>query len=118
MLDPALLRGGRLSRTITVPLPEIGDRRRLLGVFTARMPLHDVDLDRLAGQTAGYSGADLEALCQQAAINSMLAAKGAEAEGPSLVTAAAFALALRDRTRAAGPKPLSPDEPTGTGGYL
>jgi SpoVK/Ycf46/Vps4 family AAA+-type ATPase len=118
MLDPALLRGGRLSRTITVPLPEIGDRRRLLDVFTARMPLHDVDLDRLAGQTAGYSGADLEALCQQAAINSMLAAKGAEAEGPSLVTAAAFALALRDRTRAAGPKPLSPDEPTGTGGYL
>ena len=116
MLDPALLRGGRLSRTITIPLPDIGDRRRLLNLFTARMPLADVDLDRLAGATAGYSGADLEALCQQAAINSMVAATRAETSGPSVVTAAAFAEALRDRR--SGPAALAPEQPTGDGGYL
>jgi transitional endoplasmic reticulum ATPase len=118
MLDPALLRGGRLSRTITIPLPGVGDRRRLLSVFTARMPLLDVDLDKLAEQTSGYSGADLEALCQQAAIHSMLDAQRSESDGPSAVTAAAFALALRNRPAASGPKPLGPDEPAGSGGYL
>jgi SpoVK/Ycf46/Vps4 family AAA+-type ATPase len=118
MLDPALLRGGRLSRTITIPLPDVGDRRRLLSLFTARMPLADVDLDQLSGATAGYSGADLEALCQQAAINSMLAATRAETSGPSTVTAAAFAEALRSRR--SGPVPMAdaPDERAGDGGYL
>jgi SpoVK/Ycf46/Vps4 family AAA+-type ATPase len=80
------------------------------------MPLADVNLDQLAGATAGLSGADLEALCQQAAINSMVAATRAETSGPSVVTAAAFAEALRGRRDESGQ--TLPDQPAGDGGYL
>jgi transitional endoplasmic reticulum ATPase len=72
LLDPALTRGGRLSRSIEIPLPDRTGRERLLTMFTARMPLVDVDLDALAADTEGWSGADLEALCQQAAIEAMV----------------------------------------------
>jgi len=68
ILDPALTRGGRLSRIISVGLPAAAGRRRLLDLNTAKMPLHEVDLDVLAGRTNGLSGADLEALCQQKAV--------------------------------------------------
>lgn len=71
-LDPALLRGGRLSRVIELPLPDVAGRRRLLGLFTARMPLHKVDLDEMATDTDGFSGADLKALCQQAALEALV----------------------------------------------
>jgi SpoVK/Ycf46/Vps4 family AAA+-type ATPase len=96
VLDPALLRGGRLSRTITVPLPDHAGRRRMLEIFTSRMPLDKVDLDALAGQTSGLSGADLEAVCQQAAVNAMMAAD-ASPDAARAVTPVAFAQALRQR---------------------
>jgi transitional endoplasmic reticulum ATPase len=70
-LDPALLRGGRLSRTIEIPLPDFKGRVALLQLFTARMPLDRVDVDLLARRTAGLSGADLKALCQQAAVEAL-----------------------------------------------
>jgi SpoVK/Ycf46/Vps4 family AAA+-type ATPase len=95
VLDPALLRGGRLSRTITLPVPDHDGRLRMLQIFTSRMPLHNVDLTRLATQTDGFSGADLEALCQQAAMKAMqtqdLSPGTTHSVGP-----AAFASALRD----------------------
>ena len=64
-LDPALLRGGRLSRRIEIPLPDVEQRRDILAVLTERMPLVAVDLDDLALETEGFSGGDLKALCQQ-----------------------------------------------------
>lgn len=70
-LDPALLRGGRLSRTIEIPLPDFKGRIALLQLFTAGMPLDRVDVDGLARRTAGHSGADLKALCQQAAVEAL-----------------------------------------------
>ncbi len=70
-LDPALLRGGRLSRTIEIPLPDAAGRAALLKLFTAGMPLEGVDVDGLARRTAGLSGADLKALCQQAAVEAL-----------------------------------------------
>jgi transitional endoplasmic reticulum ATPase len=70
-LDPALLRGGRLSRTIVLGLPDEPGRRAILGVYTARMPTVGVDLDRLAERTQGFSPADLKALCQEAALAAM-----------------------------------------------
>jgi SpoVK/Ycf46/Vps4 family AAA+-type ATPase len=111
MLDPALLRGGRLSRTVTIPLPDRAGRRRLLGLFSATMPLRDVDLDAVAARTDGFSGADLEALCQQAALRAML-----RSDGDPVVTPAAFAEALEGqlRAKAATPEPIAPD----TGQYL
>jgi transitional endoplasmic reticulum ATPase len=71
-LDPALLRGGRLSRTIQIPKPDVDGRRAILELLTAHMPLQGVDLDDVALETEGFSGADLKALCQQAAVEAMV----------------------------------------------
>jgi transitional endoplasmic reticulum ATPase len=67
-LDPALTRGGRLSRTIEIPLPDQEGRRAMLAGMTEKMPLAGVDLDALAARTEGFAGADLQALCQQAVV--------------------------------------------------
>ncbi|MEY2449032.1 MAG: transitional endoplasmic reticulum ATPase [Acidimicrobiaceae bacterium] len=71
-VDPALRRGGRLSRTIALGLPDVEQRLRILQQLTRRMPLRDVDLEDVAIETEGYSGADLKALLQQAALESMV----------------------------------------------
>jgi transitional endoplasmic reticulum ATPase len=92
ILDPALVRGGRLSRTIVIPLPELDARRAILALHTAEMPLEDVDLDEVAGATDGFAGADLAALCQQAALAALVRQDGAP--GRVTVTAADFASAL------------------------
>lgn len=68
-LDEALLRPGRLSRQIAVPLPSESGRREILALHTADKPLAaDVDLDRLAHITSGSSGADLAFIANEAAI--------------------------------------------------
>ena len=70
-IDPALLRGGRLSRTFVLGLPDSSDRRALLELHSREMPLDGVDLEALADATAGVSPADLKALCQEAALSAM-----------------------------------------------
>jgi transitional endoplasmic reticulum ATPase len=73
-LDPALLRPGRFEQHIEVPLPDEAARRAILGVHTREKPLaDDVDLDSLAERTTGFSGADLEALCREAAVRAVTA---------------------------------------------
>ena len=71
-LDPALLRGGRLSRTIEIPLPDSDARHEILKLMTRRMPTVAVDLAELAEQAEGFSGADLKALCQQAGLRALV----------------------------------------------
>jgi transitional endoplasmic reticulum ATPase len=94
-LDPALRRPGRFDREITIAPPDRAGRRQILGIHTSRMPLaSDVNLEGLAGQTPGFVGADLEALCREAALASLrrAAAAGDPAlSGPLAVTAADFA---------------------------
>jgi transitional endoplasmic reticulum ATPase len=104
-LDPALLRGGRLSRTIQLPLPDEDQRLALLVLLTERMPLAKVDLERLALETEGYSGADLKALCQQAALEALVrSGKRAPATAPKpTVSQADFTAALHDVGPAAPP---------------
>lgn len=69
VLDPALLRPGRFDRQITVGLPDVGGREDILKIHSAKKPLApDVDLKTIAKATAGYSGADLENLMNEAAI--------------------------------------------------
>jgi transitional endoplasmic reticulum ATPase len=80
-VDPALLRGGRLSRTIVLGLPDRAGRLALLRVFTARMPTVRVDLESLADATQEWSPADLKALCQEAALVAMGRRRGEEADG-------------------------------------
>jgi transitional endoplasmic reticulum ATPase len=70
-IDPAMLRGGRLSRTIVLGLPGEPERLALLRLFTARMPTVGVDLERLARQADGMSPADLNSLTQEAALAAM-----------------------------------------------
>jgi cell division protease FtsH len=67
-LDPALLRPGRFDRQIFVPPPDLRGRQAILKVHSANKPLEDVDLDLVARQTSGLTGADLANICNEAAI--------------------------------------------------
>jgi cell division protease FtsH len=67
-LDPALLRPGRFDRQIFVSPPDLGGRLEILKVHTRNKPLHEVDLDVVARQTSGLTGADLANICNEAAI--------------------------------------------------
>lgn len=69
LMDPALLRPGRFDELVYVTVPDLGGRRRILGIHTARMPLgKDVDLDEIAERTERYTGADLEDLVRRAGL--------------------------------------------------
>src|SRR3712207_3422161 len=70
-LDPAMLRGGRLSRTIVLGLPDEAGRLAILRLHTARIPTVGVRLEELARETEGLSPADLKALCQEAGLAAM-----------------------------------------------
>ncbi|RLE65115.1 MAG: AAA family ATPase [Thermoprotei archaeon] len=67
ILDPALLRPGRLDRLVYVPPPDFTSRVEILRIHTRNMPLAtDVDLEELARITEGFSGSDLEVLVREA----------------------------------------------------
>ena len=69
ILDPALLRPGRLERKISVPSPDRGAREQILRVHAAKKPLNkDVDLSFIAKRTSGMSGADLAGIVNEAAL--------------------------------------------------
>ena len=70
ILDPAILRPGRFDRKIVVGRPDVAGRLEILKVHAAKKPLgDDVDLDKLARTSAGFTGADLENVLNEAAIN-------------------------------------------------
>jgi len=72
LLDPALLRPGRFDRLIYVPPPDFKARYSILKIHTKNMPLApNVDLQRIARISEGYSGADLAALAREAAMNAL-----------------------------------------------
>ncbi len=72
IVDPAVLRPGRFDRLIYVPESDEKGRLEIFGLYTKDMPLaKDVDLSQLANQTRSYSGADIQALCREAAMNAL-----------------------------------------------
>jgi len=72
IIDPAVLRPGRFDRLIYVPAPDLTTRLNIVKIHTRSMPLaRDVDLEQVAKQAAGYSGADLEAVCREAGLISL-----------------------------------------------
>ncbi len=72
MVDPAVLRPGRFDRLIYVPEPDEKSRLQIFKIYTKNMPLaKDVDLTQLATATKYYSGADIEALCREAAMHAL-----------------------------------------------
>ncbi len=69
LLDPALLRPGRIDREIYVPMPDEKARLEIFKVHTKRMPLaRDVNLKELAKRTEGMNGAEIEAICMEAGL--------------------------------------------------
>jgi transitional endoplasmic reticulum ATPase len=72
MVDPALLRPGRFDRLLYCHAPDLDSRLKILEVHTKKMPLApDVSLRRVANQTEGYSGADLENLAREAGMQAI-----------------------------------------------
>ena len=71
IVDPALLRPGRFDRLALVPVPDQAARLGILRINTRDMPLNGVDLEHIASRTEGFVGADLEALCREAAMAAM-----------------------------------------------
>ena len=70
ILDPAILRPGRFDRKVAVGKPDVKGREEILAVHTKEKPLgEDADLHRIAQTTSGFTGADLENLMNEAAIN-------------------------------------------------
>ena len=88
LLDPALLRPGRFDRVVRVELPDREGRRHILAIHVRGKPLAaDVDLDELAAESYGFSGAHLESLVNEAAIFALRA-------GRSQITRADFLEAM------------------------
>jgi transitional endoplasmic reticulum ATPase len=72
IIDPAVLRPGRFDRLIYVPEPDEKTRLQIFKIHTRNMPLaKDVNLEQLAAITKNYSGADIEALCREAAMHAL-----------------------------------------------
>ncbi|XP_054421444.1 ATPase family gene 2 protein homolog B isoform X1 [Pteronotus mesoamericanus] len=72
-LDPALRRPGRFDREVVIGTPTLKQRKEILQVITSKMPIcPQVSLSRLAEMTVGYVGADLTALCREAAMHALL----------------------------------------------
>lgn len=71
-IDPALRRPGRFDREISIPIPDREGRREIIEIHSTGMPLNaDVELNILADVTHGFVGADLEALCREAAMSAL-----------------------------------------------
>jgi transitional endoplasmic reticulum ATPase len=103
LIDPALLRPGRLDELVYVGPPDGGGRRRILAIHTKGMPLSaDVDLDSLAHRTERFTGADLEDLTRRAGLSALR--RGIESVE---VTMADFEASLLDTRASVTPEMLT-----------
>ena len=75
MIDPALLRSGRFERVLHIPPPDHVSLRKILKIHAKDMPLGKFDLESLSDKMQNYTGADVEAICREAALIAMRAEK-------------------------------------------
>ena len=102
LIDPALLRPGRLDELIFVGTPDTAGRRRILAIHTEDMPLApDVDLESMAQRTERFTGADLEDLVRRAGLTALR--RGLDADK---VTMADFEAALSETRASVTPEML------------
>jgi ATP-dependent Zn protease len=102
VLDPALLRSGRFDRVLRLQLPDAKEREEILKIHTRSKPLDTgVSLARIAGQTDSFTGADLEALANEAALLAVRRTRDAGAGDTTAVaiTTADFEKALANKTK-------------------
>ncbi|MBI2937616.1 MAG: CDC48 family AAA ATPase [Thaumarchaeota archaeon] len=105
MLDTSLLRPGRIDLPVYVPPPDEKGRLAVLQVAASKMPLtKDISLPEIARQSVGYSGADLEALCREAAISAL---NGSTAEETLSVTRKDFDTAFKNIKPSVTPEMVS-----------
>tara|TARA_Y100001954_G_C15807279_1_gene603310 strand:- start:2020 stop:3129 length:1110 start_codon:yes stop_codon:yes gene_type:complete len=71
MIDPALMRSGRFERVLHIPPPDKESREAILKIHTEEMPIGKFKIDDLAGLMENYTGADIEAVCREAALIAM-----------------------------------------------
>jgi len=72
IIDPALLRPGRFDRLIYIPPPDDTSRLQIFKIYTKKIPLGaDINIEALGKSTNGYSGADIQAVCNEAAMNAV-----------------------------------------------
>jgi transitional endoplasmic reticulum ATPase len=72
MIDPAIMRPGRIDRNVEIQIPDLEARKKIFEVHTEKMPLaDDVDLDELAEKTENYVGSDIESICREAGMNAL-----------------------------------------------
>jgi transitional endoplasmic reticulum ATPase len=89
LLDSSLLRTGRLDLVLFVPPPDEKGRLEIIKILTTKMPLaNDVKLQEIAVSTQNYTGADLAALCREAAVNAMQ-------NNSNKITSSDFAMGLK-----------------------
>jgi len=75
MIDPALLRSGRFERVLHVPPPDKGARDAIMEIHAKGMPLSSFSMKDILGGMEGFTGADIEAVCREAALIAMRAGK-------------------------------------------
>ncbi len=75
MIDPALLRSGRFERVLHVPPPDKPAREVIMGIHSGDMPLSAFSMKDILGDMEGFTGADIEAVCREAALIAMRAGK-------------------------------------------
>ncbi|KAK6475211.1 spermatogenesis-associated protein 5-like protein 1 [Huso huso] len=93
-LDPALRRSGRFDREVIIGAPTLKQRKSILEMLSTQMPLcSDVDVASLAEMTTGYVGADLTALCREAALQAIL--HSSQDAGSHLIRMSNFLEALK-----------------------
>jgi len=81
-LDPAMLRPGRFDEKVYIPLPDLPARRKMLEIYMSKRPIaQDVDLDAIAGRLEGFSGADINYICDRAAVIPFLQSVASGQEG-------------------------------------
>jgi transitional endoplasmic reticulum ATPase len=112
LLDPALLRAGRFEVRLELPLPTATDREAIFGVHIVNKPLaDDVDVGRLAAETDGFAGSDIEAVCRRAsmrAISALLDAGEEDDASRLTITQANFLAAVESVRRLHESKPETP----------
>lgn len=97
MIDPAVRRGGRLSREIQIPIPDLEARKLLFALSTRNSQLSlDVDLEQMAAHTEGYSGADIKALVNEAGLQALIRIADSDSPSERTLTMADFSSALEN----------------------
>ena len=114
-LDPAMLRPGRFDEKVYIPLPDEPARRHMLGMYMSNRPLAiDVNLDEIAKKLEGYSGADINYICDRAAVVPFLKSVASGEDGD--VTSQIIDDVIHDTPRSVTPEMLRRFEQWARGG--